>query len=609
MIRSLFPRLRSSIHGMGTGMIGRLNAYHTHFGGRNMLRQELSLFHGITVGENCMIHHNLDYDKVMAMEKAYGETKIAGVIDDVSGKIRNVETIHTGRFTGRSPNDKYFVKGDGDGDGESAKLIDWGKVNKPVSPEVFNKLYGKVVDYYSGRDRLYVFDGILGRELGQYKPKKVRVVTPYAWQHHFIKNMVVQCDPEDKRPIDFTILNGGSDVINAEFAADGMNSEVFVAFNVERKVAVIGGTQYAGEMKKGLFTMMNYWMPLQGILPIHASASITDSATGETILISGLSGTGKTSWSSMPGLSLIGDDEHCWSDDGIFNIEGGCYAKTARLSARDEPLIFGAIRDRALVENVMIRDRVNDDDFLMINRMKHQACNPDSPITAPSQSTPQSSLNHINMIDFNDTSISENGRVSYPIDYVAGYEPSGIGKHPKRVVFLTCDAYGILPAVSRLTKEQANDWFLLGYTAKAPNTEIGVTEPTPTFSSCFGAAFLPLQAKVYGKLLMEKIEKHGASVYLVNTGYYGGSAAKGGKRMIMENTRNIMRAIVSGEIDRSEVVRTGMGLEVPVTVPGVDAEYLLPWNMWKCQKEYAAEYVKFNQMIHDQLVKLGLRTA
>jgi phosphoenolpyruvate carboxykinase (ATP) len=566
MIRSLFPRLRASINGIGSGLTNRFDAYHTHFGNRHLLRQELSLFHGIQLRENCMIHHNLDYDKVMMMEKAYGETKAAGVRDDVSGKVRNVETIHTGRFTGRSPNDKYFVKGTG----ESSGLIDWGKVNKPVTPEVFDKLYGKVVDYYSRRDRLYVFDGILGRALGGYKPKKVRVVTPYAWQHHFIKNMVVECDPEDKRPIDFTILNGGSDVVNAEFKEDGLGSEVFVAFNVERKVAVIGGTQYAGEMKKGLFTMMNYWMPLEGILPIHASASVTDATTGDTILISGLSGTGKTSWSSMPGLSLIGDDEHCWSDDGIFNIEGGCYAKTARLSARDEPLIFGAIRDRALVENVMIRDRE---------------------------------------IDFNDTSISENGRVSYPLDYVAGYEPSGIGKHPKRVVFLTCDAYGILPAVSRLTKEQANEWFLLGYTAKAPNTEIGVTEPTPTFSSCFGAAFLPLQAKVYGKLLMEKIEKHGASVYLVNTGYYGGSAAKGGKRMIMENTRKIMQSIVSGSIDKSDVIRTGMGLEVPTDVPGVDREYLMPWNMWKCQQEYAAEYVKFNQLIHDQLVKLGLRNA
>ncbi len=600
MIRSLFPRIRPSLN-----CLGRLDAYHTHFGGRNMLRQELSLFHGITVGDDCMIDHNLDYDKVMMMEKVYGETKTAGVRDDLSGKVRNVETIHTGRFTGRSPNDKYFVKGDGPSDG----LIDWGKVNKPVTPEVFDKLYGKVVNYYSGRDRLYVFDGILGRALGGYKPKKVRVVTPYAWQHHFIKNMVVQCDPDDKRPIDFTILNGGSDVVNAEFKEDGLGSEVFVAFNVEKKVAVIGGTQYAGEMKKGLFTMMNYWMPLEGILPIHASASITDGATGETILISGLSGTGKTSWSSMPGLSLIGDDEHCWSDDGIFNIEGGCYAKTARLSARDEPLIFGAIRDRALVENVMIqKNRVDDDDFLLINRRKHQPCNPDSPITAPN--TPISNhLNNTDMIDFNDTSISENGRVSYPLDYVAGYEPSGIGKHPKRVVFLTCDAYGILPAVSRLTKEQANEWFLLGYTAKAPNTEIGVTEPTPTFSSCFGAAFLPLPAKVYGKLLMEKIEKHGASVYLVNTGYYGGSAAKGGKRMIMDNTRKIMQSIVSGSIDKSDVVKTGMDLEVPTDVPGVDKEYLLPWNMWKCQKEYAAEYVKFNQMIHDQLVKLGLRNA
>ena len=582
MIRSIFPRIHTSINRTMTG-IGRLDTYHTHFGGRNLLRQELSLFHGIQVRNDCMIHHNLDYDKVMAMEKAYGETKAAGVMDEVTGSVRAVETIHTGRFTGRSPNDKYFVKGDEAC--ESAKLIDWGKVNKPITPEVFNKLYSKVADYYAGRDRLYVFDGLLGRPLGGYKPKKVRVVTPYAWQHHFIKNMVVECDPEDKRPIEFTILNGGSDVVHGEYAADGMNSEVFVAFNVERKVAVIGGTQYAGEMKKGLFTMMNYWMPLEGILPIHASASVTNKETGETILISGLSGTGKTSWSSMPGLSLIGDDEHCWSDDGIFNIEGGCYAKTARLSARDEPLIFGAIRDRALVENVMIKD--HDDSLLLCARSSDRA-------------------NRV-VIDFNDTSLSENGRVSYPIDYVDGHEPSGTGKHPKRVVFLTCDAYGILPAVSRLTKEQANDWFLLGYTAKAPNTEIGVTEPTPTFSSCFGAAFLPLEAKVYGKLLMEKIEKHGASVYLVNTGYYGGSAAKGGKRMIMENTRKIMRAIVSGEIDQSEVVRNAMGLEIPVNVKGVDPEYMLPWNMWKCQRDYAAEYVKFNQMIDLQLIKLGLK--
>ena len=563
MIRSLFPRFQPSFMRIGLG-------YHTH-GGMDktaLLRQELSLFYGIQAGPGAQIHYNLPYNQTRIHCIGYNETKGSTVVGADGVCPKKVETIFTGRFTGRSPNDKYFVKTDVDG---STGRIDWGKVNKPISGEVFDSLYAKVTDYYGRRDRIYVFDGLLGRPLGGYKPKKVRVVTPYAWQHHFIKNMVVQCDPEDKRPIDFTILNGGADVVNADYARDGMGSEVFIAFNTARRCAVIGGTQYAGEMKKGLFTMMNYWMPGEGILPIHASASVTDRVTGDTILISGLSGTGKTSWSSMPGLSLIGDDEHCWSDDGIFNIEGGCYAKTARLSARDEPLIFGAIRDNALLENV----KLGDD----------------------------------GVVDFNDTSISENGRVSYPIDYVKDYEPSGTGKHPKRIVFLTCDAYGILPAVSKLTKEQANDWFLLGYTAKAPSTEIGVTEPTPTFSSCFGAAFLPLPAKVYGKLLMEKIEKHGASVYLVNTGYYGGSAAKGGggKRMIMDNTRKIMQAIVSGEIDKCEsYAKTNLGLQVPRSVPGVDRDYLLPWNMWKCLDQYGIEEAKFNKMIQDQLVKLGL---
>ena len=365
--------------------------------------------------------------------------------------------------------------------------------------------------------------------------------------------MVIPAQSGDKSPIDFTIYNA-SDLRNTKWQEDKMNSDVFAIFNVEGKSAIIGGTHYAGEMKKGFFTMMNYWMPLQGILPMHCSANISES--GETTLFFGLSGTGKTTHSALEDRALIGDDEHCWDQDGIFNIEGGCYAKTAKLSGKDEPVIYSCIRDDALLENIKLEK--DQDGKLYPN--------------------------------YNDLTLTENGRVSYPISYVKGYQQSGRGNHPKRIVFLTCDAYGILPPVSLLTEKQAYEYFLLGYTAKVAGTERGVKEPQATFSSCFGAAFLPLSPTTYANLLMQKVREHKSQVYLVNTGWSGGPPGQG-NRIDMSVTRQVIRSIIDGDINEVPTTQMGYGfnLKIPTQLREIDPTYLAPWNRWTNRENYTTQ--------------------
>lgn len=383
-----------------------------------------------------------------------------------------------GKFTGRSPKDKYIVK-----QSPSQDKIWWGSVNKPMEPQVFDELYGKVTEHYSKAPKMYVFDGYCGAN--PKSRKKVRIITEKAWQSHFVTNMFIR--PQSKQEIEgfqpeFTIINSSA-VTNPRWKEHGLNSDVFVSFNIERNVAIIGGTLYGGEMKKGIFSMMNYWLPTEGVMSMHCSAN--RGKNGDTALFFGLSGTGKTTLSADPHRWLIGDDEHGWDDDGIFNFEGGCYAKTIGLRREKEPEIYDAIKPNALLENVKI-------------------------------------VPETNMPDYDDKTKTENGRVSYPIYHISNYEPSAVGKHPNSVVFLTCDAYGVLPPISVLTPEQAMYHFLSGYTAKVAGTERGIIEPQATFSACFGAAFLPLHPTVYAKLLQSKIEKHGSRVYLLNTGWSGG---------------------------------------------------------------------------------------
>lgn len=470
------------------------------------------------------IYRNLSYDELFQHETRNNE----GALSD-----NGTMMVDTGKFTGRSPKDKYFVKQE-----PSRSNIAWGNINQRISRGFFDELYEGVIDYLSDKD-IYVTDGFSGANPAT--TRKVRFITEIAWQSHFVKNMFIRPDAaalESFSP-DFTVYNAAG-FSNKRWEEMGLNSEVFVIFNIEKNVAIIGGTWYGGEMKKGIFTMMNYWLPLENILSMHCSANV--GAKGDVCLFFGLSGTGKTTLSTDASRKLIGDDEHGWDADGIFNFEGGCYAKCIDLSPESEPEIFNAIRRDALLENV-----VYDED---------------------------------GMVNFADKSKTENTRVSYPIDHIANHEPTLRAGHPQNIIFLTCDAFGVLPPVSKLTKEQAMYYFLSGYTAKVAGTERGVTEPTAAFSACFGEAFLPLHPTAYAKLLGEKMEKHNVNAYLVNTGWTGGGYGVG-KRMSIKATRACINAILDGSINKTEFDQTRFfKLHIPKELPGVDPVLLNPRNAW-----------------------------
>ncbi len=486
------------------------------------------------------VYHNLDYPGLFDHELKNQE----GAISE-----NGTMMVDTGKFTGRSPKDKYFVKQAG-----SAETIAWGNINQPVSAEIFDVLYAEVIDYLSGKD-IYVTDGYCGAN--PQTRKQVRFVTQIAWQSHFVKNMFIRPGADELVEFqpNFTVYNA-SGLTNPKWQEMGLNSEVFVIFNIEKNVAIIGGTWYGGEMKKGIFTMMNYWLPLEKILAMHCSANV--GKDGDVCLFFGLSGTGKTTLSTDAARKLIGDDEHGWDEDGIFNFEGGCYAKCIDLSAESEPEIFGAIRRNALLENV-----VYDEDGI---------------------------------IDFKDGSKTENTRVSYPIDHIDNHDSSLKGGHPKNIIFLTCDAFGVLPPVSKLTKEQAMYYFLSGYTAKVAGTERGITEPQAAFSACFGEAFLPLHPTVYASLLGEKMEQHNVNAYLVNTGWAGGGYGVG-KRMSIKATRACINAILDGSINAAEFEQTNFfKLNIPKSLPGVDDHLLNPRNAWSDKAEFDATAEKLAGM-------------
>ncbi|MEE9465322.1 MAG: phosphoenolpyruvate carboxykinase (ATP) [Candidatus Neomarinimicrobiota bacterium] len=463
---------------------------------------------------------------------------------------RGAVMVDTGIYTGRSPNDRFIVD-----EPTTSDKIWWGAVNRKVDEKVFDHLLGKVLDYYNDdpKDRgVYLFDGRSGAD-----PRhsiNVRILAKKAWQAHFCNNMFIRPTPEElesQKP-DFTIINA-SDVVDEDWERHGMNSSTFIIFHMARRLAIIGGSEYGGEMKKGIFSVMNYMLPLKGVMAMHCSAN-TDANGENPALFFGLSGTGKTTLSTDPNRPLIGDDEHGWSEHGIFNFEGGCYAKVINLDPEAEPDIYNAIRFGALLENV-----VYDPETLQV--------------------------------DYGDASKTENTRVSYPLNHIenslyAGGKDS-IGGHPGKIIFLSADAYGVLPPVSKLNPLQAMYHFISGYTAKVAGTERGITEPQATFSPCFGGPFLPLPPLTYAHLLREKIEAHGSQVYLVNTGWSGGTATSGAKRISIQATREIITSILTGAIEEVECQADPVfGTMVPVSLPGVDSGILRPKGTWTDGQAY-----------------------
>ncbi|MEE4184419.1 MAG: phosphoenolpyruvate carboxykinase (ATP) [Gammaproteobacteria bacterium] len=461
--------------------------------------------------------------------------------------------VNTGIFTGRSPKDKYIVKDDVTRD--TLWWSDQGKNdNKPIGEDIWKHLKALVGQQLSGK-RLFVVDLFCGAN--EATQLKVRFVTEVAWQAHFVKNMFIRPSAEqlaDFTP-DFVVLNGAK-ATNPQWQEQGLNSENFVAFNMTERMQLIGGTWYGGEMKKGMFSVMNYLLPLQGIASMHCSANVGED--GDCAIFFGLSGTGKTTLSTDPNRKLVGDDEHGWDDNGIFNFEGGCYAKTINLSAEAEPDIYGAIRRDALLENVTVDAN--------------------------------------GAIDFADNSRTENTRVSYPIYHIENIvKPVSKAGHASKVIFLTADAFGVLPPVAKLTPEQTEYYFLSGFTAKLAGTERGITEPTPAFSACFGAAFLTLHPTRYAAVLNKRMQDANATAYLVNTGWNGT-----GKRISIKDTRGIIDAILSGAIEAAPTTQLPyFELAIPTSLPGVNTSILDPANTYADRQEWHTKAAKLARMFAD----------
>lgn len=447
--------------------------------------------------------------------------------------------VLTGKYTGRSPKDKFFVDEPSVHDD-----IDWGSVNQPVSSSVFDHLHERLVQHMM-EHRLYVTDAYAGADPDYRLP--IRVISEAAYHALFSYNMFRRPSHEELNHLnpEFTVLAAPN--FYADPRKDGTRSETFILCSFEKQLILIGGTLYSGEVKKGIFSIMNYLLPHQGVMPMHCSANIDKD--NRTAIFFGLSGTGKTTLSADPSKTLIGDDEHGWSDNGIFNFEGGCYAKTIHLSPEGEPMIYSMTqKPGTILENVVLNE----------NRIP----------------------------DFDDSSYTENTRCSYPLDFVPHAAPTGMGGHPSNVIFLTADAFGVLPPISKLTTEQAMFHFISGYTAKVAGTERGITEPQATFSTCFGSPFMPMHPTVYAELLAERIRKHSARVWLVNTGWTGGPYGIG-NRMKLSYTRAMLKAALSGALNDIPYQKDKVfGLQIPQTVPEVPSEVLNPRNTWDSKEDY-----------------------
>jgi phosphoenolpyruvate carboxykinase (ATP) len=446
----------------------------------------------------------------------------------------------TGDRTGRSPRDRFFVA-----HGSSKDKIDWGQTNQPVEPAVFDALFDRVRGHLEGRD-LFVVDGFVGAD-----PRhqiKLRVIAELAWHALFARQLFRHLEPSEAAGFepDFTLVSAPN--FEAVPERDGTNSEAFIGIDLERRQVLICGTHYAGEMKKSLFTSANYLMPERGVLPMHCSANVGEA--GDVAVFFGLSGTGKTTLSADPMRRLIGDDEHGWSESGVFNFEGGCYAKCIRLSKKNEPQIWAAIKFGSVVENAVVHEETR-------------------------------------AVDYDDDSITENTRVAYPLDFIPDFVPEGRAGHARKIIFLTADAFGVLPPISRLTPEAAMYHFLSGFTAKLAGTEAGLgSEPEATFSTLFGAPFFPLSPGVYSAMLGERMSEHGAKAFLVNTGWTGGAFGVG-KRMDLPATRAMVHAALAGDLDEIETRRHPIfNLDVPVSCPGVPDEVLDPQSTWSDPEAY-----------------------
>ena len=466
----------------------------------------------------------------------------------------------TAPHTGRSPNDKFVVR-----EPSTEKDVDWGKVNQPIAPEKFDALLSDVRNYLNEREALFVQDLYCGAD-----PKyrlSVRYVSPSAWHMAFVRNMFIRPDLADLASFDpnFTVLHAPA--FEADPAKHGTRTGTFIVLNLAKRMILIGGTKYAGELKKAMFTVMNYYMPKQGALSMHCSANTGKG--GDTALFFGLSGTGKTTLSADPERNLIGDDEHGWSKDGTFNFEGGCYAKVINLSPEGEPDIYRTTQMFGTVlENVVL-----------------------DPVTR--------------RVRFGDQSITENTRASYPLHYIRNHVPNGKGGHPKNIVFLTADAFGVLPPVAHLTRDQAMYFFLSGYTAKVAGTERGVTEPQATFSSCFGAVFLVWHPTRYAEMLGTLIDQHGSQVWLLNTGWTGGPFGVG-KRMKLAHTRAMVHAILRGDLATTKTEKDPVfGLDVPTEVKDVPSDVLRPRQTWPDKNAYDAQAKKLAEMFRKNFEKFG----
>ncbi len=457
--------------------------------------------------------------------------------------------VHTGKFTGRSPKDRFIIEQPSIQD-----EIDWGEINQPASEDVFNNLFSKIQKYLRDR-RLFVKDAFCGADTNNRLT--VRVVSEVAYHALFTHNMFIRPSETELVNIepDFTVL--AAPFFEADPKVDGTNSSTFILCNFEKKIILIGGTMYSGEVKKGIFSVMNYLLPKKGIMAMHCSAN--HDKYGKSAVFFGLSGTGKTTLSADPSKTLIGDDEHGWSDEGIFNFEGGCYAKTINLSEKSEPMIYATTKmPGTILENVIL-DKNREPDF-------------------------------------NDVSLTQNTRCSYPINFIPNASETGMGNHPENIIFLTADAFGVLPPISRLTPEQAMYHFISGYTAKVAGTERGVTEPQATFSACFGSPFMPLHPTVYAELLADKIKKHKAKVWMVNTGWTGGEFGTG-KRIKLQYTRKMLSEAIDGKLNNMEYVKDPIfGFQVPIQVPDVPSKILIPRYTWEDAMEYDKKAKELAQM-------------
>ncbi len=504
------------------------------------------------------VYRNLPVNELVQTAILRGEGQLAA-----NGAL----VTNTAPYSGRSPNDKYVVE-----ENTSKDKIWWGN-NKKISSEQFDRLYNKAVAYLQNRD-IFVFDGFAGADTTFRLP--LRVVTEYAWHSLFAQTLFVRpTDSELKnhRP-EYTVINVNG--LRGIPELDGLGSQAFVILNFEKKIVLIGTTGYAGEIKKSIFTVMNYLLPQKNVFPMHCSANAD--AQGNTTLFFGLSGTGKTTLSADPLRRLIGDDEHGWSDKGVFNFEGGCYAKTIKLSKEGEPQIWNAIRFGSVLENVVLK----------------------------ADGSP----------DFDSDAITENTRATYPVEYIDNCIIPGVGGHPNNVCFLVCDAFGVMPPISRLSPTQAMYHFISGYTAKVAGTEAGLTEPTPTFSTCFGAPFLPLHPTVYAEMLRNKMNQHKSTVWLVNTGWTGGAYGVG-SRMTIKHTRAILTAALSGQLDKVSYIDDPIfGVAVPQACPDVPADILIPKNAWKDKAAYdqtakklaglfAKNFQKYADKASEDVIKAG----